>query len=147
MKVRLLFILLLMGLMLSCRNEQLNPVPSFPVYMDLNIEAEFPHFVVDNGFQTMTFLKRRFEAEYIGYSGVLVIVGMDGAYHACDLCCPYCQVRERPVEIDGIYAVCPNCGEAYDLSYGLAVPTKGISRHELRRYKCLYSGGHLIIRN
>ena len=131
----------------ACRNNRLNPVPSYPVYLDLDIQAEYPHFVPANGYQSMTFTKRRYEREYVGYGGVLVVVGLDGKYHAMDLCCPVCLHRDSVVQLDGIYAVCPICGEQYDISYGFGLPMRGKSKWALRPYNCNSGGGHLIIRN
>jgi len=146
-RLRFLMLSLLMLVLLACENKNLNPTPSYPVYLDLNIMAEYPHFVPDNGYQTMTFTQRRYEVDAIGFAGVLVITAMDGQYHACDLCCPICLRRDSGVVVDGIFATCPFCGEQYDLSYGYATPMRGISRFPLRDFRCSYSGGHLIIRN
>lgn len=135
------------ALLLLCGCEKYrNDVPSYPVYIDLDILGEFPHFVPDNGFRTMTFTERRFETEAIGYAGVLVWVDMQGRYNAADLCCPVCLER-KPVEVDGIFSRCPRCGEEFDLSYGLATPMHGISRYPLRKFNVSYQGAHLIIRN
>lgn len=137
-----------MAVVLSgCGSNNRNPVPSYPVYLDLDITAQFPHFVPANGFQTMTFTTRRYEKEYIGYGGVLVVSAMDGHYHAMDMCCPVCLLRDSVVQLDGIYAVCPICGEQYDVSYGMGLPMKGKTKWPLREYKCFTDGGHLIIRN
>ena len=133
-------------MLLSCERAS-NPVPHYPVYMDLDLVAMYPHFVPDNGFQTMTFTQKRYEYELIGYAGVLVWVGMDGQYHAADLCCSYCLSRTYPVEPDGIFAVCPVCGETYDLSYGLANPTKGKTKYPLRPFGTRLNGNLLQIRN
>lgn len=140
-------LVLLAVLLSACGNNKLNPVPSYPVYLDLDIQAQYPHFIPANGFQTMTFTERRYEREYLGYGGVLVVTALDGRYHAMDLCCPVCLYRDSVVVLDGIYAVCPNCGEHYDISYGFGLPTKGKSKWPLREYKCITDGGHLIIRN
>ena len=47
--------------------------------------------------------------------------------------------------MDGIYAVCPECGEQYDLGSGTAVPTKGIAHETLRRLNIINSDGKLTI--
>lgn len=138
---------IMMVLLVGCENNQRSTVPSYPAYMDLNILGEFPHFVPDNGFQTMTFTARRFATEAIGYSGILVWIDMQGHYQAADLCCPVCLKQNVPVEIDGIFAHCPECNEEYDLSYGYALPTKGISRYALRKFKVSVQGSHLLIKN
>lgn len=134
-------------LCLTACERQTNPVPNYPVYLDLDIPALYPHFVPDNGFQTLSFTQKRYEYELIGYAGVLVWVAMDGRYYAADLCCGYCLDRQHPVQIDGIFAVCPTCGEQYDLSYGLANPLKGKAKRNLRHFGTRLAGPILQIRN
>lgn len=114
-----------------------NPVSYVPVNYTLNISSEYPHFVVDNGYQTMTITRTKFEREYLGYAGLLIWIGMDGNYHAADLCCPNCLLKHKPVVIDGFYAICPTCEEAYDLSFGFAIPTKGICKFPLKQYQTI----------
>ena len=133
--------------MSGCKRNQLCDVPSYPVLFEMNIISMYPHFVPDNGFQALTFTQKRYERDLIGYAGLLVWVDMDGRYNACDLCCPHCLDKTKPVTTDGFYAVCPVCGEHFDLSYGLAVPTKGMTRQALRRFDAAYHNGILMIRN
>lgn len=121
-------------------------VPTYPVQFEINILAEYPHFVTGNGFQTLTFTQQRYYQDALGYAGLLVWVGMDEQYHAADLCCPHCVNTRTAVEVDGFYAKCPNCGEEYDLSFGIANPTKGISKEMLRKYSTAFNGTKLTIR-
>ena len=125
-------------MLLSCENtNNMNPVSYVPVNYTLNITQEYPHFVVDNGYNVMTITKTRFDREYIGYAGLIVWIGMDGQYHAADLCCPHCLLKHKPVEVDGFYAICPECEEHYDLSYGYANPTKGMTKFGLKMYRTI----------
>lgn len=125
-------------MLLSCENtNNMNPVSYVPVNYTLNITQEYPHFVVDNGYNVMTITKTRFDREYIGYAGLVVWIGMDGQYHAADLCCPHCLLKHKPVEVDGFYAICPKCEEHYDLSYGYANPTKGMTKFGLKMYRTI----------
>ena len=127
-------------MLLSCENtNNMNPVSYVPVNYTLNITQEYPHFVVDNGYNVMTITKTRFDREYIGYAGLVVWIGMDGQYHAADLCCPHCLLKHKPVEVDGFYAICPKCEEHYDLSYGYANPTKGMTKFGLKKYQTILS--------
>lgn len=81
-----------------------------------------------------------------GYAGVVIYITLGSEYMAYDLCCPHCLLQHKPVDVDGMFATCPTCGEEYNLDvYG--TPTKGISREALRRYSTLYSNGVLTIRN
>ena len=127
-------------MLLSCENiNNMNPVSYVPVNYTLNITQEYPHFVVDNGYNVMTITKTRFDREYIGYAGLVVWIGMDGQYHAADLCCPHCLLKHKPVEVDGFYAICPECEEHYNLSYGYANPTKGMTKFGLKMYQTILS--------
>lgn len=135
MKNRWIFILLLSIGITACEDiNRRNPVPIVPVDYTLYVSSQFPNFMVDNGFQTMTITQKKYEYEFIGYAGLLIWIGMDGNYHAADLCCPFCLNPKKPVEVDGIYAICPKCDEHFDLSYGFAFPTKGITPDPLRQY-------------
>ena len=119
MKRHSIILLLIACLGIGCEDTNFrSSVPNVPVSYNLYITREHPHFIIDNGFQTMTITEHKFEREYIGYAGLLVWVGMDGHYHAADLCCPHCLKPKRPVAIDGLYAVCPLCDEHFDLGYG-----------------------------
>ena len=81
-----------------------------------------------------------------GYGGVVVFVDING-YSAYDLACPFCASKGkcRPCEIDGAYAVCPDCGEQYDLISGTAVPQKGLINETLRRLNVMNADGKLTI--
>ena len=131
-----LFILPCCLLLTAC--EKVNyrsSVPHVPVNYTLYITREFPNFIVDHGFQTITITSSKYERESVGYAGLLIWTAMDGFYHAADLCCPNCLKRNKPVEVDGLFAVCPLCNEHYDLSYGYAFPTKGYCKESLRKYQ------------
>jgi hypothetical protein len=85
MKARWIFILITLIGLTSCEDiNRRSPVPYVPVSYTLNITSEYPHFVVDNGYQTMTITQRRYEYDNIGYAGLLVWIAMDGQYHAAD---------------------------------------------------------------
>jgi nitrite reductase/ring-hydroxylating ferredoxin subunit len=47
--------------------------------------------------------------------------------------------------MDGIFAVCPVCGEEYELATGSAIPQKGISKETLRPLNCTPQGDKLVI--
>lgn len=133
-----LYIGCLLCMLMGCENiNNQNPVSYVRVNYTLYITREHPHFVIDGGFKTMTITSTKFEREYIGYAGLLIWIGMDGHYHAADLCCPNCLIKTKPVEVDGLYAICPTCGEEYDLSYGFANPTKGLTQYPLKEYQAI----------
>lgn len=136
MRKRLFVICLVLGLW-ACDDTYYSgsTVPYAHVRYTVYITTEYPHFIADNGFQTLPpVTKKRYDTDYIGYAGLLIWVGMDNAYHAADLCCPHCLKPSQPVYVDGIYAVCPVCDEAFDLSYGYCSPLHGTAKTPLKTY-------------
>ncbi len=124
----------------ACNETSVNgsTVPYAPVGYTINITTEYPNFRKENGFSVLPLITaKRFDYEYIGYAGLLVWVGMDNEYHAADLCCPHCLLPNKPIEVNGMWAVCPTCGEEYDISYGYCSPRHGISKYPLKRYTVL----------
>jgi hypothetical protein len=47
--------------------------------------------------------------------------------------------------MDGIYAICPRCGEHFDIASGYAMPQKGISKEALRQLSIIASEDKLTI--
>lgn len=143
-------IILLVAVLGACETPSIvNPVPNYPVSLELNILGEFPHFTMSNIGAHMEFVTPRYPNERVGYSGVLVFVNFNEQYSAFDLCCPHCVERYVPIEVEGMFATCPVCGEEYDLSYGYGVPTKGIAQNYLKAYKWNYNRvtGKLVVYN
>ena len=75
-----------------------------------------------------------------GCGGVLVYVNILGGYSAYDLACPYCYPKGHieSCKVDAPFATCPRCGEIYDISGGIGVPTKGIGNECLRSLPLTY---------
>ena len=83
--------------------------------------------------------KARTAGEKTGFSGVLVVCGIDNygnaTYYAFDLCCPHEAKKNIIIEADNAgKAICPECGTEYDIGYGTGAPTKGVSQFPLRKY-------------
>ena len=133
-------------------------VPSYPVNIRINTyEGTYVHFkpeypytymIVDkDGYHFNGQTMPRKETDRFGYAGVVVYIDGSGTYSAYDMACPYCVKQDEPVEVDGMLATCPLCGEEYDLGTGYATPQKGISDEALRRYDLIVSNGVITIRN
>ena len=148
----------MMALLSSCENTSWqSSVPMYPVHVEINTETVFVDFL-PGSYNTYIIVNEKgyFEngvrklpvtvQDAWGYGGILAYVSMVG-YVAFDLACPYCAGRgsKSPCEIDGIYAVCPHCGEMYDVGSGYAMPQKGICKEALRPMSVTQAGGKLII--
>ena len=92
-------------------------------------------------------IDRRLVTDRFGYAGVVVYIDGNGNYSAYDMACPNCVSQKDPVKVDGMLAICPLCGEEYDLGSGYATPQKGISNEALRRYSLIVSNRVITIRN
>lgn len=143
----------------SCENTNQSSVPRYPVNVTIDTRSGmFVHFVpsalntyvvVDaEGYHYNGELVLRTVLDAIGYAGVLVYIDITGQYRAFDLACPYCAARGKrnPCEIDGIYAICPECGEHYDVGSGTAAPQKGIAHECMLYFQVHDNAGVLTIR-
>lgn len=132
-------------------------VPAYPVHAEINTKTEFVDFLPTNTnayitvnelgyFKNGQFVKVTSVLDRWGYGGIVVYVSL-GGYVAFDLGCPYCAAHgiKSPCEMDGISAVCPICGEEYELALGYATPQKGISKETLRPLNCMPQGDKLVI--
>lgn len=162
----LLILSVFAALLLGACKRYKNDVPSYPVQMEMNL-LQYPYvtrLVYGGSFQTVSitlyreyYLRHTFvnetidvlrsEGSYVGYAGMLVWSDINNEFHACDLCCPHCLDRDMPVQVDGQLAICPKCGEEFNLALGYATPTKGITRQPLRPFQIRYSNHILSIRN
>ena len=148
---------LMLTLCVSCEGSFQSSVPTASVRVIIDRElgpfvlfqetAWTDYVIVDSeGFHYHGELVLPLGTNMFGYAGVIVYVSLNG-YDAWDLACPYCAGlgRKVPCDIDGIYAVCPHCGEAYDLGGGSGTPRNGISKERLRQYHVTPSGSKLIV--
>lgn len=158
-RFRLIGCLVPLLLLSGCENNSfISSVPAYPVHVEIDtrmgafvhfVPTAFGSFVVanrDGYFMNGNYISPPLVTDAYGYGGVLVYVGMNG-YDAYDLACPYCAIsrKRQPCLIDGIYAICPECGECYDIGSGTAVPTKGIAKEPMRRLNINNIDGKLTI--
>ena len=126
---------LLLGLiaLTACEN-YVSSIPDMPVHLQLNLLTEYPH-LKNNPNQCLIFDKPRLASDRIGFGGVLVYSDFYAEFHAFDLACPYeakPSVKLYPDSMGNM--ICPQCGEVYDISLGMGIPTKGICKEPLKRY-------------
>lgn len=140
------YILVLGTLLCSCEGTTFSSsVPAYPVNITIDKRALFVDFTPEatNAYVIVNADGYKKNGKFVipvtvmdawGYGGVVVYVSLSG-YVAYDLACPYCagKGRKEPCEIEGMNAVCPHCGEEYELGSGYAIPRKGISKEALRR--------------
>ena len=146
-------------LLCSCEGTTFkSSVPAYPVRVTINTNiGAFVHFqptalgsyvVVnkDGYFLDGKWVTATSAMDAWGYGGVLVYVSGNG-YDAYDLACPYCAEHGMCIacDVNSATAICPHCGETYDLLSGTAVPTKGLSHETLRRLKILSSDGRITV--
>lgn len=137
---RFLFCLLVLGIC-SCSKLEESDIPYALVY--INIDLRFQDRDLMGLYNHKSITSPRTVNEWTGYSGVLVVCGIDATtggttYYAYDLCCPHECKRNIRIEADNAgKATCPECGTEFDIGYGTGAPTKGISQYPLRRYQVI----------
>lgn len=131
-------------------------VPRYPVRLTIDTKVgDYVHFVPTaiNTFVTIDRDGYHYNGHTLplnatdmyGYAGVVVYINNSGGYDAYDLCCPNCASLRQPCQIDGIWAICPHCGEHYDLGSGTSAPQKGIANEYLLRLNIMNSDGRLTV--
>ncbi len=88
------------------------------------------------------------DTDYFGYGGVVVYVTMMNEYKAFDMACPHCAARgtRQTCQVNSMSAVCPNCGEEYQLWSGTGIPTKGITREPLLQLPITVTQDKILVR-
>ena len=107
-------------------------IPESPVFMRRNLNTINCLFPGDYYYIT----EPQTASDRLGYGGLLLVMGFDDQYYAYDLACPVeCRTDVRvgqPSEV--LEVVCPQCGESYQLGFGLGTPSTGVSKEGLKRY-------------
>lgn len=138
MMKRFLSCLLLLLATGACSKYEESNIPYAPVFLNIDLRYEDKDLVGLYKHKSIT--APRTAAERAGYSGVLVICGINTTtggttYYAFDLCCPHEAKKNIMIEAnDAGKAVCPECGTEYEIGYGTGAPTEGVSRYPLRKY-------------
>ena len=122
---------------------QISPIPDAPVSYTLNILRDAPQLMTPGNSVAITEPNK--QGQYIGYSGLLICYGLDDKYYAFDLCCPHEHRRDIRVEVDMIFAVCPECGSQFDVGFGSGFCNKGESKYPLKRYTVTRTGDYLRV--
>lgn len=160
-RLKNILVLVVLALLSSCQEGlHQSSVPNAPVQITINTYTGiYTHFKPDNIGAYMTIDQNGFylngkwaanltNGDYYGYRGLAVVVDMNSQHSAFDLCCPHCNYYpDGVVGLDGFAATCQHCGEVYDLTFGYAIPQKGISKEPLKKYKTRFDGSNLIIYN
>lgn len=120
-----------------------NPVPDAPVDCTVNIMRDAP--ALDIAGNSLVITRPLTTNQYIGYSGLVIVHGLDDVFYAFDLCCPHEHQRDIRIECSMISAKCPECSSTFDIGFGTGMPTDGPSEYTLRRYHVSQSGYNLHI--
>ncbi|MDR1371950.1 MAG: hypothetical protein LBJ17_02325 [Dysgonamonadaceae bacterium] len=142
-KRTLLIMILLAGFALSCEDEYTSPIPWFEVNLVLNLNLQDKELNSQGTIKTIT--ARRLETDRLGYGGLLIINGYpngqnrsDINLYAYDLSCPNEKIPSPGITVEpdtsNMFAVCPRCGEVYDITLGYGNPQHG-QKHSLKTYR------------
>ena len=135
---------------ITCTKEYYNPIPSLPVYLEVDLTHRDKELRSIPSYKIFTSQNIIVGKERTGYAGVLVTYSTSGDYKAFDVACPNEVRSDAVVEIDDNYnAVCKVCGSKYEviLNGGSGICIGGPSKHALRPYHTTLRDKILIVRN
>ena len=152
--MRRLLLILLFGvacLLTACTGTTTfrSSVPTYPIHLEINTNVGiYVHFIPENigtyliadakGIHLNGQTQPLTVTDAYGFAGTVVYIDGFHPYGAYDLCCPHCLKRDAPCTVDGMFAICPICGEEYDIYSGNGVPTRGIGKEALKAYRTTY---------
>ena len=129
----------------SCKKSKNDVIPD--VYVDFYLNLSDPEFFDLNAIgnaKIITSATNNWGSDAAGYgsNGIIVYRSTMDEFDAYDRTCPYdfaVNGKSIKVNIDGIFAVCPECGTTYALpSFG--TPYSGVGRYPLKNYKTTFNG-------
>ena len=112
----------------------------------LEAKAELDKAGLNAQLASKVFTTPRYAGEAMGYSGILVVHGLNDIFYAYEQSCPYEAKRDIRIEVDssGLYAICPQCLSKFEIANG-GYPVEGPARHYLRTCNVHPNGSELII--
>jgi len=149
---KLRFFLILITLLIApsgCEKDQNSVIPD--VYVNFYIDLTDPEFFDLNAITNhiiVTAATNNIGSAAAGFagSGIIIYHAQPGEFFAFDRTCPHDYANGEvviKVNVDGIYAVCPECETNYALpSFG--TPTSGPGRYPLKNYRTSFDGQSII---
>ena len=133
-------------IMAACEKAPINPIPDYPVRLELNLM--FQDKDLNGLFTYKSFTVPRTASDRLGFGGILVTHGLADEFFAYDLACPHEVLRDVKIEVteSGLTAKCPKCSSEYDIMGGGA-RTSGPSAYSLKRYRVSPGGDRRLVSN
>jgi nitrite reductase/ring-hydroxylating ferredoxin subunit len=136
----------------SCRKKN-DVIPDVYVdfYMDIN-DPEFFDLLAITGWDTVNYKTNNWGQDAAGFdnNGIIVYRALLDQFYAYDRTCPhdyFVNHKSVKVKVDGIFAICPDCGTQYALPNG-GTPTKNsIGKYPLKNYKTSFNGQYIHVWN
>ncbi len=155
MKSKIIFFAILLSgvfLILFCSRDKNDVIPD--VYVDFYIDLNDPEFFDLNAVPnavTVSYMTNNIGYRAAGYdsNGIIIYRADLYQFYAFDRTCPHDYAENGlsvKVNIDGIYAVCPQCSTYYALPAG-GMPSSGPGRYPLKNYRTAFSGSVLHVWN
>ncbi len=152
-KITTFFVFLSLFLSSGCNKESNDIIPDVCInfYIDLAYDPLFFDLSAAGNSVIITSTTNNWGACAAGYNDNGVIVYNSGfGYFAYDRTCPYCYKVSGlsvPVNIDGVYAVCPECGTSYAMPSSGTPTAAGPGRYPLKNYRTTQSGYSIHVWN
>lgn len=139
--IKIILLSLLIPILWACgEEEEVNVLPSEPVYFEFNLRIDNVLLTSGNYKEYVKGSYPTLVGQYLGYGGLLVVrslIDEEIPFKAYDLSCPYekmANVRVKASSDKGIVATCEKCGRVYDLLNDGRISSESSTLH-LQRYR------------
>jgi nitrite reductase/ring-hydroxylating ferredoxin subunit len=146
-----LLIIILPLYLTSCKKSKNDVIPT--VYVDFYISINDPQFFNLQAPFTYSYIDattNNIGQAAAGYDGNgLIIFNSANEYYAYDRTCPHdYEVNKKSVKVtvDGILAICPECGTKYALTSN-GTPYSGVGQYPLKNYRTYFNGLYIHVYN
>jgi nitrite reductase/ring-hydroxylating ferredoxin subunit len=149
-----LIISLVLLLSVSCDKEKNDVIPDVVIDFHVDLVSDPYFFDLASALGNSVYVSsatNNLGIKAAGYdgNGIIIYHSLPDEYSAFDRTCPHCYVvssLSKAVNIDGIYAVCPQCATNYALpSFG--APSSGPGQYPLKNYRAELAGQYLHVWN
>jgi nitrite reductase/ring-hydroxylating ferredoxin subunit len=129
--------------LITCKKSKYDVIPD--VFVDFTIsldDAEFFALRATTGYAFIDARTNNLGTSAAGFDGNgIIIYNNDDQFYAFDRTCPYdfyVNSKSIKLNVDFIYAVCPECGTKYALAVS-GLPASGPGKYQLKPYKTAFT--------
>lgn len=136
----------LLWVCVGCREEVIDDFPLAPVRYELPLaSSRYQALRTPGGIVRIEMAD--LATFQIGLGGLIVVRSLleHNTFFVYDLACPVERSRSVRLQTTDTEAVCPSCRSHYDLLSSYGIPTQGVAKYPLKRYRAEYQPSRSLL--